>query len=479
MTTEPMVSTARSHGRAGGGRRASVSHELIERLRTALRGEVIDRRHPAYDDARQVWNGLIDRRPGAIARCAGTADVVAAVELAREHRPVVSVRGGGHQVAGGAVCDDGLVIDLSAMRAVWVDPAARRARAQGGVTWGELDRETQLHGLVTPGGEVSTTGIAGFTLGGGMGVLMRAHGLACDNLRSVELVTADGAVRTVSRDEHPELFWAIRGGGRGVGVVTGFEFELHPLGPEVAVTRMVYRDEDARQVLHAFRDLAHDAPETVSPELTLRSLPTEFASATDRRRVVIVGGVHAGPPEDAEAALAPLRSLAAPVVGLGGRRPYVDVQRTDDGLFPTGGRYYMKSHFLDELSDEAIETLLAIDAERPTPDSLTVIRTLGGAIGRVGPDESAYAHRSARFNLSFDATWPQPHLDEVTIGWARDAWDRMAPFASGGVYVNFSGLDDAVDDLRSASFGDHERRLAEIRRTYDPEGLFDAAARAS
>jgi FAD/FMN-containing dehydrogenase len=478
MTSEPMVTTGRDTGVDAG---AGVSDELLAQLRSALDGVVIDPTHPAYDEARKVWNGLIDRRPGAIARCAGTADVVTAVDLARAHRPVVSVRGGGHQVAGGAVCDDGLVIDLSAMRGVWVDPDGRRAWAQGGVTWGELDRETQLHGLVVPGGEVSTTGIAGFTLGGGMGRLMRAWGLACDNVRSVEIVTADGQVRTASADEHPDLFWAVRGGGRGLGVVTGFEFELHPLGPEVAVVQAVHRAEDAAEVMRAFRDVARHTPETVTPELALWSLPPdpELPEELHLAPVVIVLGVYAGPASDAEAALAPLRTLGDPMLDIGGTMPYLDVQRAEDAAFPAGDRYYMKSHFLDELPDEAIAEVVAEHEKRPTPTSLTVLRVLGGAMERVRPEESAYAHRSARFNLSIDAGWTDPALDEAAIGWARTFWDRLAPYATGGVYVNFSGLDDAVDDLRSASFGDSEGRLAQVRQTYGPEGVFEVAARAS
>jgi FAD/FMN-containing dehydrogenase len=244
-------------------------------LRAALRGEVIDRSHADYDEARRVWNGLIDRHPAVIARCASTADVVEAVRVARRNRPVVSVRGGGHQVAGSAVCDDGLVIDLSTMKGVHVDPVARTARAQAGATWADVDRATQLFGLATPGGEVSETGIAGFTLGGGMGVLQRAYGLACDNLRSVEIVTADGAVRTASRDEHPDLFWALRGGGRGLGVVTSFEFTLHPVGPKVAKTLVFYPYEEAGRVLRGWRDLVPQLPDTVSPEFVLWSIPPD------------------------------------------------------------------------------------------------------------------------------------------------------------------------------------------------------------
>ena len=451
---------------------------LVAALRDRVRGEVIDREHPEYDAARQVWNGLIDRRPAVIARCQGTADVVSAVEIANEHRSTVSIRGGGHQVAGSAVCEDGLVIDLSHMKGVRVDPVAGSAWAQSGVTWGELDRETQLFGLAAPGGEVSTTGIAGFTLGGGMGLTMRAFGLACDNLRSIEIVTADGVVRTASRAEHPDLFWAARGGGRGLGVVTGFEFDLHPLGPDVAVAQVLYPYQDAAAVARAWREAAATAPNEVAPELALWSLPPDpdLPAELHGEKVVLVAGLYAGPPADAAAALAPLRELGTPLADLSGTVSYLAAQSELDAMFPAGGRYYMKSHFLDALSDEVIDALLVADADRPTPETLTVVRTLGGAIAQVGADESAYAHRAARFNVSIDAGWTHPELDEAAIGWARRTWDALRPHATGGVYVNFSGLDDGIDDTRDAVYGQSRQRLEQIRRTYDPDGLFDAAA---
>jgi len=451
---------------------------VVAELRSSLRGEVIDRNHPDYDRARKVWNGLIDRHPAAIARCAGTADVVQVVRIVREHRPPVSIRGGGHQVAGSAVCDAGLVIDLSTMKGVQVDPGARSVRAQGGVTWGELDRETQAFGLATTGGEVSMTGIAGFTLGGGLGMLMRAYGLACDNLRSIQIVTPDGTVRTASSDEHPDLFWAARGGGRGLGVVTSFEFDLHPLGPEVATAQVLYPYEDAATVARAFRDAALEAPDEVSPELGLWSVgqDPEIPLELHGSKVVFVAAVYAGQAAEAEAALAPLRSLGTPLLDTSGLSPYVDVQSSVDEAFPAGGRYYMKSHFLDELTDEAIDTMLRCDKRRPRPESLTVIRTLGGAVGRVDDDESAFAHRSARFNLSIDAAWSGPAMDEAAIGWARTTWEEMRPFSNGGVYLNFSGLNDEAESLRSAVQGPNQVRLAEIRRAYDREGLFEAAA---
>jgi FAD/FMN-containing dehydrogenase len=458
--------------------RVGVEQAAVTELRASLHGEVIDRLHPGYDQARKVWNGLIDRHPAAIARCAETADVVEAVRIAHERRPTLSIRGGGHQVAGSAVCDDGLVIDLSAMRGVQVDLGAGRVWAQGGVTWGELDRETQVFGLATTGGEVSTTGIAGFTLGGGLGVLMRAYGLACDNLRSIKIVTADGAVRTASRHENADLFWAARGGGRGLGVVTSFEFDLHPLGSEVAAAQVLYRFEEAPRVVRAFRNTALESPDEVAPELFLWSVPADPEIPEDLHGspVVYVGAVYAGPADEAEAALAPLRSLGPPLLDTTGLFPYVELQSGADEAFPVGGRYYMKSHFLDELSDAGIDTLLEWYAQRPTAETLIAIRTLGGAVARVGDAESAFAHRSARFNLSIDATWVDPAMDEVAIGWARSTWQEMRAFSNGGVYLNFSGLDAEAEDLRGAVQGSNELRLAEIRHAYDPQGVFAAAA---
>jgi FAD/FMN-containing dehydrogenase len=452
---------------------------LIGDLRATLRGTVIDPAHPAYDEARQVWNGLIDRRPAVIARCADVDDVVAAVRLAREHRPVVSIRGGGHQIAGSAVCDDGLVIDLSAMRGVRVNPEARTARVQAGATWGDVDRATQAYGLATPGGEVSTTGVAGFTLGGGMGFIMRAHGLACDNLRSVEIVTADARVRTASPSENPDLFWALRGGGRGVGVVTAFEFQLHPLGPDVAVVQAFYPYYDAEAILRAWPELVLAMPESVSPELILWSIPPDPSIPAEMHgtKVVIAAGLYAGPAREGAAVLEPLRRLATPLFEASGTMPYQEIQASVDALFPAGGRYYMKSHFMDRLDERAIATILEWDARRPTPESLIVLRTLGGAIDRVSARESAYPHRDGRFNLSIDAGWTDPTMDDAAIGWARGAWDAMRPFATGGVYVNFSGLGEEADALRGAVFGSSQARLDAVREAYDPDGLFAAAAR--
>ena len=457
-------------------RQATDSADAIASdLRATMRGRVIDRAHPAYDEARHVWNGLIDRYPAVIACCAGVADVVAAVRVAQAHRPLLSVRGGGHQVAGSAVVDDGLVIDVSAMRGVHVDPVARTARVQAGARWADVDRATQVWGLVTPGGEVSDTGVAGFTLGGGMGILQRRFGLACDNLRSVEIVTADGVVRTASRTEHPDLFWALRGGGRGLGVVTSFEFELYPLGPQVAQALVAYRYDEAARVLRGFRDYALDAPDTVSPEAGLWCLPADPALPAELHElpVVVVIATFAGDPADAEPVLAPLRTLGTPVVDLSGTFDYVDVQRSPDPRFPAGDRYVFTSHFLDELTDEAIDGMIACDATRPTPRSLTIVRTMGGAIDRV-TDGGAWAHRGARFNLSIDAAWEDPALDARAIGWARSSHAAMAGFANGRVYLNFADVAEQADPEKV--FGTSAERLLQIRAAYDPAGLFAAAA---
>ncbi|MGW0188649.1 FAD-binding oxidoreductase [Streptomyces sp. NPDC003362] len=464
-----------------GGRMSDTAEQaMADDLRASLQGEVIDRGDPRYDEARAVWNGLIDRRPALIARCSGTADVVEAVRVAREHRPAVSIRGGGHQVAGSAVCDDGLVIDLSRMKGVHVDPAARTARAQAGVRWGELDRETQLHALATPGGEISATGIAGLTLGGGFGFVMRTFGLSCDSVRSLEIVTADGTVRTANREEEPELFWAARGGGRGLGVVTSFEFGLHELGPEVAGALVLHPWERAEDVVRAWRDAAYTAPETVTPELLLWSVPAApvIPQELHGANCVMIGAVYGGPPDDgATAALAPQRELGPPLIDLSGTMPYVMLQSANTWRFPDGERYFMKSHFVDELSDEAIRTLVDWYSRRPTPESLIVVRTLGGAIARVGPDDSAFAYRSARHNVSIDAGWQDPALDETAIEWARSAWDAMKPFSSGGTYVNFAGLGEDAGEPQGTVFGSHEERLRRTRAMYDPDGLFAMAAR--
>jgi FAD/FMN-containing dehydrogenase len=457
----------------------SDSTPMIDALREVLSGEVIVPGHPAYEEARQVWNGLIDRHPAVIARCTNVEDVQQAVAIARRYRPPVSIRGGGHQVAGSAVCNDGLVIDLSRMNTVEVDPERQRAQVGGGATWGDVDPATQRHGLAVTGGEVSTTGVGGFTLGGGMGVTMRAHGLACDNLRSIEIVTADGERRRAAADEHPDLFWAARGGGRGIGVVTSFEFDLHPLGREVANATVLYPFDQAEGVLRAFREIAPMMPETVTPQLMFWSVPPDpvIPSELHGQPAAIAIGLYAGPAEESSGALAPLAELGTPMFDASGTVDYAEQQASVDEFFPHGGRYFMKSHGMDELNDDVVQALIESYRRRPTPDTLIAIRTLGGAVARVGSDESAFPHRGDRFNVSIDAGWSDPALDDEAVAWARDLWDALEPHANGGVYVNFAGLEDDGASVRDRTFRSSQRRLAEVRAAYDPEGLFAGAAR--
>jgi FAD/FMN-containing dehydrogenase len=353
------------------------------------------------------------------------------------------------------------------------------ARVGGGATWGDLDRATQRHGLAVTGGEVSTTGVGGFTLGGGMGVTMRAHGLACDQLRAVEVVTADGERVRAAPDEHPDLFWAARGGGRGIGVVTAFEFDLHPLGPEVAQTTVFYPWDEAERVLRAFRDMAPQMPDTVTPQLMFWSVPPDPAIPAELhgRPSAIAIGLYAGAVEEGPAVLAPLAELGTPMLDASGTVNYVDQQASVDELFPHGGRYFMKSHGMDDLNDDVVSILVEWFERRPTPATLIAIRTLGGAVARVGANASAFPHRNDRYNVSIDAGWTDPALDDEAIGWARGLWNALEPHANGGVYVNFAGLEDEGEGVHDRTFRDSRKRLVEVRAAFDPDGLFEGAAR--
>jgi FAD/FMN-containing dehydrogenase len=454
--------------------RSSLNEQSIDDLRTRLLGSVLAPGDHGYAEARRVWNGVIDRHPALVVRCRGVADVVETVRFAREHPMPVSIRGGGHQVAGSAVCDDGIVIDLSSMTGVHVDPAARTARVQAGARWHDVDRATQLFGLATTGGEISITGVAGLTLGGGLGLLHRAFGLACDNLRSIEIVTADGVVRTASRHAHPDLFWAAKGAGRGLGVVTSFEFDLHPLGPDVAIAQVAYSIDDAVDVLRAWRDLSASAPNAITSKAVTWVVPAHphLPPELHDRNVVLVVALYAGDPADSADALAPYRALAAPVLDISGTYPYAAAQSAFDFVLPEGDRYYWKSHFLDELTDDAIDTIVASEHDRANGSSFIVLRALGGTISDVGPDESAFAHRAARFNVSVDGAWTDPADDTRVIDWVRRSWRALQPFANGGVYLNFAGFADDGDVTPASTLGSQWARVEQVRADYDPDGLF-------
>ena len=452
----------------------AVDEAALRDVTIRLRGHVLRPGDAGYDDARALQNGLIDRRPGLIARCAGAADVVEAVNFARDHGVLLSIRGGGHNVAGNAVNDGGLVIDLSGMRGVRVDPDARTVRVQGGATWGDVDRETQLFGLATPGGNVSTTGVAGLTLHGGIGHLRRKYGLSIDNLLSVDVVTADGQLRTASRDENPDLFWAIRGAGSNFGVVTSFEFRLHPVGPLVAVATVGYALDEGERVLPRWREFVTAAPDEIGSFVVGLTVPPAelFPPELHGRQVLVIVAVHAGSLEEGETALRPVRELATPLLDMSGPMPYAVLQSAFDGFFPKGLNYYWKSLYLDGLEGEAIDAVLRYAAARPSPAAVVSLMHLGGAIARVNPTATAFGRRDAPFLLSFDTTWHDPQETEHCIAWTRAAWADMQRFNSGGLYLNFAGFGEEKEALVRAGYGPNYERLVALKNRYDPMNLF-------
>jgi FAD/FMN-containing dehydrogenase len=453
-----------------------LAQAAIREFAASLRGELVLPGATVYDEARAVWNGMIERRPALIARCAGVDDVIASVRFARAHDLLVAVRGGGHHVAGLSTCDDGLVIDLSPMKDIHVDPDGRTARAEGGVRWGELDQATQAHGLATPGGVVSDTGIAGLTLGGGYGWLRNRYGLSCDNLIAAEVVTADGRVLRASETEHSDLFWGIRGGGGNFGVVTSFEYRLHPLGPEVAYCFVFHDADRAVEALRFFRAYTDTAPDEVSIIAFCGMIPPgaeAYPPETHGTPFVAFAGCYAGAPEEGERVLRPLREFATPVLDASGRAPYVDFQKIFDEDYPAHElRYYWKSAFLSGLTDDAIERIAACARRQPSPLSTIDIWHLGGAIRRVSEDAMAFSDRQSPFMVTAEANWVDAADDQANIAWARELVQVMQPFSSGGLYLNFPGfLEDGERSMRAA-FGSKFERLAALKQKYDPTNLF-------
>jgi len=454
----------------------SLGLDAIGTLAEALRGPVITPADPSYDEVRVIWNGSADKRPAIIARCVGAADVIDAVNFARENKLLVAVRGGGHNVAGNAVCDGGIVIDLSLMNGVRVDPTARRARAGGGAILGDVDRETQAFGLAAPLGVVSLTGIGGLTLCGGIGWLRRKHGMACDALVSVDVVTADGRFLTASETENSDLFWAVRGGGGNFGVVTSFEYALHPVGPMVTLCAPFYPLEYGADILRRWRDFMAEAPEDFSSNLLIWSIPAHpnFPTELHGTPVIITAGVHSGTLEEGERVIQPLRELGDPVLDLSGPAPYTSVQMAFDPLFVKGERLnYWKSLYLDSLDDQAIDLIIARGNDRPSPWSLIAVWHLGGAMNRVDPGTTALGERRAPYLYSLDTSWTDPADNDRAIAWTRDAWAEMKPFSRGGAYLNFPGQGEEGEALLRASYGDSNYdRLVEIKTTYDPANFF-------
>jgi hypothetical protein len=440
----------------------------------SLGGELLLPASPGYDAARRVWNGAIDRHPACIARCTGVADVVAAVRFARERDLLVAVRSGGHGVAGHAVCDGGMVIDLSPMKGIRVDPRARTARAQAGVLWGELDRETQFHGLATVGGIVTHTGIAGLTLGGGLGWLTRKYGATVDNLLSVDLVTADGELVTASESANPDLFWGVRGGGGNFGVVTSFEYRLHPVGPTVLAGPIFHPLENAPEILRFYREFAEAAPEELMTIFELSVAPPSpfLPEEVHGQPIVMVGACYAGPIADGVDVVRPLKELGDPYVDLLEPKPYLALQSMLDPGVPHGWHRYWKSVELPSLTDEAVDTLAEQAAAQTSPRSYCIVFQLGGALARVDEGATAFGRRNAAFNVNVNAVWLEDDPDaDRHIGWARDFFDALQPHAGGGVYVNFLG-DEGQDRVRAA-YGDRDyERLVRLKREYDGTNFF-------
>ena len=448
--------------------------EAVQGFTASVRGRVLASGDEGYDEARAIWNGLFDRTPALIVQCTGAADVVDAVNFARENGLLLSIKGGGHNVAGNAVNDGGLVIDLSAMRGVRVDPSTQTVRVEGGATLGDLDRETQLYGLAVPAGVVSTTGVAGLTLHGGAGHLRRKYGLTIDSLISVDIVTADGQIRTASATENEDLFWAVRGAGSNFGVVTSFEFRAHPVGPTVMVGAVFYPFDDVARLLRAWRDYVTTAPDELSSIALLWSIPPgePFPPEHHGKPVVAVAGCYSGAVDDGEPVVQPLRELGQPLIDLSGPWPWLGLQSGFDPLFPKGAFYYWKSRALAELSNEAIDVIADFGARRPSPLTDIVVWHQGGAMSRVGETETAYGGRDAAFLVTGEASWDDPALSDEGIGWGRAFWDAVGQYSTGGLYLNFAGLGEEKDALVRAGYGANYDRLAELKAKYDPTNLF-------
>jgi len=448
--------------------------EALAGLRETMRGPVLTPDDPGYDDARSLWNALIDRRPALIVQCSGAADAVDAVNFAREQGLDLSIKGGGHNVAGNAVNDDGIVIDLSQMRGVHVDPETKTVRVQGGATWGDCDRETQLFGLAVPAGVVSTTGVAGLTLHGGVGHLRRRYGLTIDNLLSVDIVTADGQFRRASATENADLFWAVRGAGSNFGVVTSFEFQAHPVGPMVFVGATFYPFEDASTILPAWRDFMGQAPEELSSLAICWSIPPgpPFPPELHGTPVVAVAAAYCGSVEEGERVVQPLRELAEPVVDASGPWPWLGLQSGFDAIFPKGEFRYWKSRSVAELSEDVIAEIVELAGRRPSPLTDIVIWHHGGAMSRVDESETAYGGRDVKFLVTAEANWTDPAQNDAAISWAREVWDAMERYSTGSVYLNFPGLGEEKEELARAGYGANYERLAELKAKYDPENLF-------
>jgi FAD/FMN-containing dehydrogenase len=448
---------------SGSGKQIVLPRAYVAELRAVMRGQLLLAGDAGYEEARKVWNGSFDRRPALIARCAGTADVMQAVNFGREHELLVAVRGGGHSISGQSVCEGGLMIDLAPMRSVRIDPVARRARVEGGALLGDFDREAQAFGLATTAGTVSHTGVAGLTLGGGFGRIGRKFGMTCDNVRAFDLVTADGRFLRVSADENADLDWALRGGGGNFGVVTSFEYELYPVGPVLLGGVLVFPVAQAREVLAFYDDFVDQAPDELYIDTTLITAP-------DGNKVLILDTTYCGSIESGERALKPLREFGKPLVDRIAPTPYVKLQSSLDDAFAYGRHYYLKAGFIRSIPPDLIDTMVETFLSSPLPVTPILTAHQGGAISRVAPEATAYPYREARHNMLLAAAWNDRSADEAHMTWARGAWKNLEPFTR-GFYVNDNNQDIAERRILE-NYGINYPRLSALKARYDPTNLF-------
>ena len=455
----------------------TLDRAMTDGLKAKLKGPLVLPGEPTYDEHRSVWNGMIDRKPAVIARCLGVADIVACVAFAREHKVKLAIKGGGHNIAGLAVCDDGLVLDLSLMRGVWVDPSERRARAQAGCLLGDVDRETQLHGLAAVLGFVSNTGIAGLTLGGGFGYLTSRYGWTCDNVEAIDIVTADGKLVRATEKDHPDLLWGLRGGGGNFGVATGFTYTLYPVGPEIMAGAVAWVGEEAETVLAAHRAFMEQAPPECPVVAVLRIAPPApwIAKEQHGKPIVALFVCDTGAPADAEKRAAQIRAFSKqkPVGDILQRRPYLTQQSLLDATQPKGRRYYWKSEYLPALSADLSKKMMAHAAKISSPHTAVIVFPIGKAVGAKGAAHSAVGNRDARWVLNITAAWDKPEDDAAQIAWARAAWNDMKSFSTGGTYVNFL-TEEEGDERTRAAYGANHAGLVELKRTWDPGNVFSA-----
>ncbi|NTZ42148.1 FAD-binding oxidoreductase [Altererythrobacter sp. SALINAS58] len=444
----------------------------IQQLAERISGHLVQPKDDQYDEARGIWNGMIDRRPAAIAFCNHTSDVVQALRFARENKLPFSIRCGGHGVSGNSLVDDGLVIDLSCMRSVVVDPQKRRAIVGGGAQLGDFDRETQVHGLAATAGVDPSTGVAGLTLGGGTGFLARKLGLTIDSLVGAKVVLANGSIVRANATEHPDLFWALRGGGGNFGIITEFEFALHPIGPEVMSIQVFYPYKAAREVLRFYRDFMANAPEEVGCYVLLVPVPAvePFPPEQHGKTAVALAGCYAGDLEEGRRALEPLTSIADPLLAVLEPVHYVDLQSSFKDAAPHGERYYWKSHFIEDITEELLDLVVERTEALPGHLSSCFFEPQGGAVNRIDPKATAYPHRQALYSISMSSGWSDPADDHANIAWTRSFYDAVAPHSTGGVYSNYMDFDE-VDRVQSA-YGENFDRLRRVKAEYDPNNVF-------